>query len=347
MTLQPSGAPLWAAYDVALLDLDGVVYVGGDAVPHAAEALSQARDAGMRRAFVTNNASRTPATVAEHLTRLGVPAGPAEVVTSAQAAATLVAGIVPPGSAVLLVGGDGLRVALQELGLRPVSSLAEGPAAVVQGFSPDLAWPLLSEGAIAVARGLPWVASNLDLTVPTPRGRAPGNGAFVELLRSVSPARPLVAGKPELPLHHEAVRRSGARRPLMVGDRLDTDIEGAVRAGTDSLLVLTGVTGVVELVRARARQRPSYLGLDLRSLGRRHPLVDVDCTGAHCQGWTIVVGTGSVACTTQGVEPLDGLRALSAACWAEQDRGGDVPDGNGAGTPVELGEVLLARAVAG
>ncbi|NHC47082.1 HAD-IIA family hydrolase [Motilibacter sp. K478] len=316
------------AYDVALLDLDGVVYVGEHAVPRAPEALASASARGMRLAYVTNNASRTPLAVGDHLRSLGVDAKDDEVVTSAQAAARLIAEQVPPGSAVLVVGGEGLVVALAELGLRAVFSVDEDPVAVVQGFSPDVGWRQLAEGAFALSRGLPWVASNLDLTIPTPRGRAPGNGTLVGVLAQATGRRPVVAGKPELPLHAEAVRRSGASCPLVVGDRLDTDIEGAVRAGTDSLLVLTGVTTPAELLRAGAHERPTYVGADLDSLLVAHPAPqraggppagkpsDPGAGSWSCGGWAASVEDGSLRLTGEG-EPLDGLRAACAAAWSQ------------------------------
>jgi len=327
-----------------LLDLDGVVYVGLHAVPHAATALAAAQDLGMRRAYVTNNAARTPETVAAHLSELGISAQPDEVVTSAQAAARVVAGLVPAGAAVLVVGGAGLDAALHEHGLRPVRSLDDEPAAVVQGFSPDVGWALLAEGAIGVTRGLPWVASNLDLTVPTTRGPAPGNGALVGVIRATTGAEPLVAGKPELPLHQEAVRRSEARTPLVVGDRLDTDIEGAVRAGTDSLLVFTGVTGIPELLAAGPHERPTYLGLDLRSLLEPHPGVDPTSQGWSCQGWVVSVRNGCAQIISRGSDPLDGLRALAVASWSARDQEVSMGSDGVDGASVHLGEQLLTQA---
>ena len=342
-TLRSSPPPA-GCYDVALLDLDGVVYVGLHAVPHAAAALAAAQDLGMRRAYVTNNAARTPETVATHLRELGIPAQTAEVVTSAQAAARMVAGLVPPGAAVLVVGGAGLDAALGEHGLRPVRCLEDDPAAVVQGFSPDVGWALLTEGALGVTRGLPWVASNLDLTVPTTRGRAPGNGALVGVIRATTGAEPMVAGKPELPLHQEATRRSGARTPLVVGDRLDTDIEGAVRASTDSLLVLTGVTGIPELLAARVHERPTYLGLDLRALLEPHPDVVPTPQGWLCEGWCIAVQGGTAQVVARGDHPLDGLRALAVASWSAADVDPMSGPGSADDASVSLGEELLAQA---
>jgi glycerol 3-phosphatase-2 len=308
-------APLTEVYDAALLDLDGVIYKGHELVAHAADALAEARRRGMRLAFVTNNASRPPQVVADHLTELGVPASRGEVATSAQAAARLVAELVPPGSAVLVVGGLGLEQALQERGLRPVWSLEENPAAVVQGFHPTVGWEQLAEGAYAVQRGLPWVASNLDLTFPTERGMAPGNGTLVAAVQAASSGAPLVAGKPELPLHQEAIARTDARRPLVVGDRLDTDIEGAVKARTDSLLVLTGVTRPGTLLAAGPPLRPTYLAADMRGLLTAHPFVTRTASGGWaCGGWTAGLRGRQLSVTGDG-DPYDGLRAACAACW--------------------------------
>ncbi|MFW6091269.1 MAG: HAD-IIA family hydrolase [Actinomycetota bacterium] len=306
-------------YDVALLDLDGVIYVGAGAVPHAADALASSRHAGMRLAFVTNNAARPPKDVAEHLTSLGVPAAPDEVVTSAQAAARMLAEMLPPGSRVLVVGGEGLVEALEEQGLRPVFGLSQGPAAVAQGFHPDVGWRMLAEAAYTVATGVPWVASNVDMTIPRPEGRAPGNGALVEAVRLATGATPLVAGKPEPPMHREAVLRTGARTPLVVGDRLDTDIEGAYRGGADSLLVLTGVTDPEQLPTAAAVHRPTYVAEDLRALLAPPSDSAIIAGRARYRGWTATARDGRLVVEpVDGAEPrrVDALRAICGLCWA-------------------------------
>jgi glycerol-1-phosphatase len=319
--LLASDQPLADRYDAALLDLDGVVYVGPAAVPRAAEVLVQARDRGMTLAYVTNNAARTPATIAAHLSELGIPAAPSDVVTSAQAAARLAAERVGEGAAVLVVGGEGLQEALRERGLRPVRSAGDGPAAVVQGFAPEVDWRLLAEGAYAVAGGALWIASNLDLTIPTPRGIAPGNGTLVAAVRAATGAEPLVAGKPELPLHRETIIRTGARHPLVVGDRLDTDIEGAVRAGVDSLLVFTGVTTPALLLSAPPPLRPSYLAPDLQGLLVPHPAVVRSGEAWTCGGWRATARGGAAVLEREprgagdGADPYDGLRALCGAAW--------------------------------
>ena len=311
-----SPRPLAERFDTALLDLDGVVYVGADAVPGAADALRRARAAGMRLAFVTNNAARTPETVAAHLCDLGVEASVDEVVTSAQAAATMVADRVAPGSRVLVVGGDGLVEALRERGLRPVSSADDDPAAVVQGFAPHVDWAMLTEGVLAVRRGVPWVAANMDLTVPTARGLAPGNGALVTAVAAATGATPEVAGKPEPALHRESTRRSGAREPLVVGDRLDTDIEGAVRAGVPSLLVLTGVTSPADLLAAAPERRPTYVAEGLASgLLEPHPPVTRDGDAWVCTGWRAVSDARGWRVEGEGSR-VDGLRALCVGVWS-------------------------------
>ncbi|GAA3109139.1 hypothetical protein GCM10020254_63930 [Streptomyces goshikiensis] len=218
---RPGGSErsLHRAYDTALLDLDGVVYAGGEAIAHAVDSLVAARADGMHLAYVTNNALRTPDAVAAHLTELGVPSEAGEVITSAQAVSRMIAEQVPAGSKVLLIGGEGLRVALRERGLVPVESAdEEGLAAVVQGYGgPELAWARLAEASYAVNRGVPWFASNTDLTIPSARGIAPGNGAAVEVVRIATGAEPRVAGKPQPPMHRETVLRTGAERPLVVG----------------------------------------------------------------------------------------------------------------------------------
>ena len=313
--LRGCAEPLDTAYDVALLDLDGVVYLGGTAIPGAAQALRKAGEAGMRLAYVTNNAFRTPAAIAALLTSFGVAAEPQDVVTSAQAAARMLAERLPAGALVLVIGGIGLRMAVRERGLTPVSTAAARPLAVVQGYSPDVSYSMLAEGGLAVAAGALFVASNGDLTLPSGRGRQPGNGSLIQVIATATGVRPVVAGKPEPPLHRESVLRTGAKRPLVVGDRLDTDIEGAHRVGADSLLVLTGVTSPADAVLASPSQHPTYLAADLAGLLGPHPKVTSQDGAFGCGGWTARVA-GDRLELTGGGERIDGLRALCSAAWA-------------------------------
>jgi hypothetical protein len=239
---------------------------------------------------------------------------------------------------VLVVGTVGLVDALRERRLIPVHS-AEGPVdAVVQGYSPDLDWRLLAEGAVAINRGVPWVATNVDPTVPSPRGPLPGNGSLVAALRHATGKSPVVTGKPDPAMHRESLLRSGAERPIVVGDRLDTDIEGANAVGCASLLVLSGVTRARDLVEAPASLRPTYLADDVRGLLTAHPRPREVESGAECGNWqarwednelrlAARPGTGSPV----GDDRLDALRALCAAVWGD-DRAvsrvvGSGPDG--------------------
>lgn len=270
---------------------------------------------------MTNNASRHPDVVAAHLRELGIPADPEEVVTSAQAAARTVAAAVAPGSAVLVLGTDALAETVAAAGLRPVRRIVEagpaGVAAVVQGLASTTSMADLSEATVALRAGALWVAGNTDSTFPSPRGILPGNGAFVSLLESVTGLRPVVAGKPDPALHRESVARVQSRRPLVVGDRLETDVLGAVRGGADSLLVMTGVTDLEALQAAPAGCRPTYLSSDLRGLGQAHPEVVVEGDRARCGAAAASNDGGAVHVEGSGD---DALRARVALAWAVADR---------------------------
>lgn len=320
--------PLCRLHDVALLDLDGVVYVGSAAVPGVPGALAAARAAGMRLGFVTNNASRTPEEVAAHLTALDVPASATEVITSSQAAATVVAQRLGRGARVLAVGGPGVAAALEAAGLIVVTRAEDRPRAVVQGYGRDVGWAHLAEAVVAVRNGAEHVATNADATIPSPRGLLPGNGALVGVVSAVTGRPPRVTGKPEPAMHAECVRRTGARRPLVVGDRLDTDVEGGRRAGAATLLVLTGVTDAATLLAAAPEHRPDLLAPDAGGLLATHPRVVATEGGRRCGDWS-VHGEGGLLRLSRdaagepgGADGLDGLRALCVAHWARHPRGG-------------------------
>jgi glycerol-1-phosphatase len=337
--------PPVAVHDVALLDLDGVVYVGPDAVPGVPESLAAARHEGMRLGFVTNNAARRPQDVAAHLTRLGVPAEPTDVITSSQAAATVVAGLLGPGARVLPVGGPGVAAALEAAGLTVVRRAEDGPRAVVQGYGPEVGWAELAEAVVAVRDGARHVATNTDATIPSPRGPLPGNGALVGVVSAVTGQPPLVTGKPDPAMHAECVRRTGATRPLVVGDRLDTDIEGARRAGAASLLVFSGVTDPAALLAAGPARRPDLIAADTTGLLVPHPPVVEDARGHTCGAWTASAaeGEGVLLLATAGdsgeADGLDGVRALCVAHWSRH------PD-DGAPVQVVGGDARAVEALA-
>lgn len=325
LALQTGSAPLSKAYDVALLDLDGVVYIGEHAVPQAIPSLHKAVSAGMRLGYVTNNASRPPQVVASHLTELGLDVAPHDVVTSSQAGARLVAERLPAGSRVLAVGGPGVADALAERGFTAVFSNSDDPAAVLQGFGKELTWASLAEASFAVARGIPWIATNLDLTIPVPGGIAPGNGTLIGVVSTATGRTPdAVAGKPHPPLMVESVERLAAQRPLVVGDRLDTDIEGAISSSLDSLLVLTGVCTVADLVSAPAHRRPTYVGLDLGAINEPQSTVVVTGESAMC-GLTAVT-RGTDGWNIVGDDVLEAVRCVAVLAWQIADSGGDLSD---------------------
>ncbi len=321
MTLSSCPVPLVEQHDLVMLDLDGVVYRGADPVPHAVGALERARAAGTRLAYVTNNASRTAAAAAAHLSELGVPeVGPDDVVTAAQAVVDLMAADLPAGSRVLVVGGPGLLEPLAAAGLEAVRSADDDPVAVVQGFHPDVAWRDLAEATYAVTAGARYYASNLDLTVPTARGVAPGNGSLVGLVRTVTGVDPTVAGKPEPPLLRSTIARCEGSTPLMVGDRLDTDILGAANVGVPSLAVLTGLSDPQTLADAEGDLRPSFVSPDLRGLLVPHPEVSVDGDVARCGGAEARLDGDRVR--VGGDDDLHRLRAAVALAWACRDGSG-------------------------
>ena len=343
--LRSSSQPLSHAYDLAMLDLDGVVYIGGTAVPGAPDHLAEARRQGLRLAFITNNASRPPATVASHLQELGVEATADDVVTSSQAAARLLADRVGEGAVVACLGAAGLVEALETVGLRPVEvddEAAEEAAAIVTGYAPDVRWSQVMRAAVRIREGLPWVASNTDLTFPAAYGVAPGHGVQVEMLRRFSGVDPVVAGKPARPLLDETVRRVGGSRPLMVGDRLDTDIEGAHHAEVDSLLVLTGVTGLDDLVTATPELRPTYLAPDLAGLFEQHRAPEragrEDGASSWTAGrWSAAVRDGRLEIEERSDGPAsddgDWWRAVASAAWEHLDREGEPADASGLAAP--------------
>jgi glycerol 3-phosphatase-2 len=326
------------AYDGVLFDLDGVIYLGPVAVPGAPQAVAGLRERGVPLGFVTNNAARTPAAVAEHLTELGIPASADDVVTSAQAGAQLLRDDLPGGAKVLVVGGEGVRTALAEAGLTAVGSADDEPVAVLQGYGVDLAWQELNEAALAVQRGARWVATNDDPTRPTDRGLVPGNGAAVAAVRAAVSVDPEVAGKPYRPLLDATVARLGVRRPLFVGDRLDTDIAGAVNAGLDALLVLSGSHGPADLLTAPSGSRPTHLGHDVGALLLPALDVTVGEDEARCGAATVRVVDGRLV--LDGGDPTTTDARVQAA-WAAAQLAWRAQD---AGHPLDLSAVLPALA---
>lgn len=301
-------------HDVLLVDLDGTVYQGARAIDGAVPALEQVRAAGTRLSYVTNNASRGPEEVARHLVDLGLTVDVDDVVTSAQAAAAMLAASCAHGTRVLVVGTDALATAVREVGLTPVRRADDDPGAVVQGHSPETGWCDLAEAMLALGAGAAWVACNVDLTLPTERGLLPGNGSLVAALRMASGREPEIAGKPAAPLLRQAVERLGAERPLVVGDRLDTDIAAAHAVDAESLLVLSGVSTPRQLLAAPPDQRPTYVAADLRVLAEDGS-GGLEATRIGAGGPWEAVRDGEVVVIRGRGDVVAALRAVCAAVW--------------------------------
>lgn len=310
--------------DAILADLDGVVYAGPNAIPGAPEALERAKSEGAAVIYVTNNASRAVETVAAHLSELGVQTRGEDVVSSAQAAAQLLAQRLPQGAKVLITGAQALADYVQQAGLTPVRRQQDEPVAVVQGFDPEIGWADLAEAAFVLADpSIPWLATNTDATIPRERGIAPGNGTLVAAVGRATDRIPEVAGKPEAPIFRTGADRVSAQRPLVVGDRLDTDILGGSRAGFQTALVLTGVDSVRTALAAVTEQRPTHLLRDLGELFAPAAQIEVESDDGRA-----VARCGAASATAEGEtlriageeSDLDAWRAACAAWWSLHPR---------------------------
>jgi glycerol 3-phosphatase-2 len=307
-------------YAAVVCDLDGVVYRGPEAVDHAVSALAAL---SVPIVYATNNASRPPEEVAAHLTDLGLHVTGRDVATSSQAGAAALAGLLVRGSRVLAVGGSGVREALHHQGFAVVvpEQTRNEPelavAGVLQGYGVAVSAADLAEASYAVSAGAVWVATNTDATLPTHRGTIPGNGTLVAAVQRATGCDPLVVGKPHAPLYQLCAQRLG-REPaqvLAVGDRLDTDVAGAVEAGMDSVLVLTGVDSVSSLAVAPRSMRPTYLVEDLRSLSEPYVAAETDYTWWVCGGDRRRLVDGAWDVATVGT-PIESART-GTACLHE------------------------------
>jgi len=304
-------------HDLLIFDLDGTVYRGEEPIAGASEVLSSARKNGTTVRFVTNNASRGPEEVRATLHELRIDAADDEIYTSARAGALTAADLVSVGAPVLVVGSPALAHEVRCAGLRPVFTADPPPSAIVQGLSPAITWHELAEATIAVRSGARWVACNNDITLPSARGLLPGNGSLVGVVRAATDRTPVVAGKPGRALFDYAVAGTQARRPLVVGDRLDTDIAGASAAGLDSMLVLSGVSSPGDLLAAAPTSRPRYVSADVSGLFGPSVRAEI----APHPDWRVEI-SGAVATLsgrpgrTHRPESLGALRALCAAWWS-------------------------------
>ena len=304
--------------DVVFADLDGVIYTGENAVPFAVDSLNSAADR-VRLAYITNNASRTPTAIAEHLNGLGLKVTADDIVASPQAAVKILATLVDPGATILVIGGEGLISEVVNAGFVVTDSADDKPAAVIQGFAPTVGWVHLAEASFALHRGIPWVATNTDWTIPVARGVAPGNGTLVSAVHLAVGRLPVFAGKPEKAIFDYAAERFDAKNALVIGDRLDTDILGANRAGMRSALVLTGIDGPKQVLAASEDHQPTYILSDLRELSQPYP----EAVVAEKNGVTTVTVRKSVVTMAgnvvhvkkRGSSSIDLLRAGATAIY--------------------------------
>lgn len=307
-------------YDAAFFDLDGVIYLGPEAVPGAADALAELGRRGNRVMYVTNNAARPAQVVIDQLRDLGFAAEPENVLTSAQVAAAMLPRELPAGAKVLVCGSANLAGLLEQAGFRIVASADDRPDAVVQGYDPDLSWRRLDEATLAIGNGARWYATNDDAARPTHRGLVPGVGGQIAVVATALGGEPVTFGKPFRPMLDEAVRRTGATHPIFVGDRLDTDIEGAVAAGMDSLLVLSGAHGKHDLVRAGAEAQPTYIGRDVSALLEAPRTATVTDGRAECGGQVALATAGRIDFAQPPTGPsqqLDALWAATQLAWLD------------------------------
>lgn len=243
-------------YDGLLLDLDGVVYRGQQPIADAIETIGKL-PSKMPIGYVTNNASRTQSQIAQQLRGFGLDLDASQVISSAKAAAEMLSERIT--GKVLVIGGDGLREAVREHGFEVVSGSDDKPDAVIQGFSPDIGWRDLAEASYAINNGALWLATNQDWTIPLERGIAPGNGTLVSAVHTAVGHLPEFAGKPARKIFDTAKKQLDMKRPLFIGDRIDTDILGANNAEIDSALVFTGIATGKETISAPKGSRPTYL----------------------------------------------------------------------------------------
>lgn len=301
-------------FDSLLFDLDGVVYLGSKAVDHAVSSINRAQ-AARRVGYITNNSSRTPEAIAFQLSEFGLNCSSSDIVGSARAGAALLSTRIPPGSKVLVVGGEGLRVECERAGFTLVQSSADNPAAVIQGFSPDVSWRDLAQASFAIQNGAIWIATNQDWTLPLEAGLAPGNGTLVSAVHTAVGILPDFAGKPFRPIFDQAVAQLEVKAPLMIGDRLDTDIRGAVGFGMESAVVMTGVATAKELIGAKPEDRPNYILEDLRDLFHPYPKLKKTKRGVSCNQSLVEKLGEKIVLVSGRPDSIDTLRAATELIW--------------------------------
>lgn len=307
---------LVSKFDSVLFDLDGVIYQGDQAIDRAVLAVNRVSDLNIKVGYITNNSSRRSETIAEQLIGFGIAASPEQIVGSAKAGVKLLAKKIEAGQKVLVVGGDGLRHEVQHQGFVVVDRAQDQPAAVIQGFSKDVSWRELAEASFAIQNGAVWVATNQDWTIPVEQGIAPGNGTLVGAVHTAVGILPEFAGKPFGPIFAEAKTQLSIERPLMVGDRLDTDIRGARAAGFESAVVMTGIATRKELLGAKPEDRPDYLFENLDALFVDYDLPKKTKRGFRSGAAAVELLGNKVMVTDGDPSSFDALKATCHLIWS-------------------------------
>ncbi|WP_041091037.1 TIGR01457 family HAD-type hydrolase [Jeotgalibacillus soli] len=241
-------------YKGYLIDLDGTIYRGSEKIEEAVHFVQQLNAKGIPYLFVTNNSSKTPEQVAEHLKGFDVPATKDQVFSSAMATAAYIADE-KEGASVYMIGGDGLKLALQEKGM---TIITESPDYVVVGLDREITYEKLAFACLAVRGGAKFISTNGDIALPTERGFLPGNGSLTSVITVSTETNPVFIGKPEAIIMEQALAVLGLPKEdvIMVGDYYDTDIMAGINVGMDTLMVHTGVT-TPEALRDKTIQ-PTY-----------------------------------------------------------------------------------------
>ena len=302
---------VWSKYDVVLCDLDGVIYEGTHSIKDAPETINKLLSSSIPVGYVTNNSSRKPETIAEQLAGFGIQTSADNVIGSAKTGVEILSTLIPAGAKVFVVGGEGLRSRVVEAGFELVTSSDDKPAGVIQGFDPSVAWTDLAEASYSIANGAKWVATNQDWTIPREKGIAPGNGTLVSAVHTAVGQLPIFAGKPEPAIYKTAVEHFGAKQALFVGDRIDTDIRGANRAGIDSVLVMTGISTRKEVLGVKKEDRPTFIIGTMAELLRDYDLPKKTKRGFACKEAEVEL-LGNKVVVTHG-DPKS-MAALRAAC---------------------------------
>ena len=236
-------APLLARYDQLIVDLDGCVWVGDEPTPAAPEAIDALRAAGKRIAFATNNSRAGADEYVQRLWGMGIRASLADVVTVGGAMQHVLAET-RHGRTAFVVGTDAMRRHVTDAGLKVMNGtdLASRAEVVVVAATERFDYDDLRTAGLALQRGADFLATGRDPTHPMPEGLWPGTGAILAAIETVAGRAAPIVGKPEPQLFLTAIDRLGDGATLVVGDRLDTDVEAASRAGLDAALVLSGGT---------------------------------------------------------------------------------------------------------